>query len=189
MNYNINENQNIKKGKKMTRQQRRKIERDRKKNGVNTPIDFNTMIYGSTIVHWESLVKTGNTLGYYISPEDIQRVKKTDFVGESVFLVDVENRGVTTPSIVRIIHNSERSSYNPELSQELLMLGLTEMIQSSKNESRETLNDNTKFSVVMCSSSEIDSRVLEQLDVYVKESINNDFGHLKQLYREFKKVG
>jgi hypothetical protein len=173
----------------MTRQQRRKMERDMKKGITYNQRVSEPVVYGSTLVDWDTFRTTGNTLGSFLSPEDIFWVKRNDSVCESTLLVDIVNEGRESTSIVRIIHDSEEYGFNQHLIQNLLMKELHTLIHSSENKSPKTLNEETVFTLVMCMSSMKDSQILNHLSDYVRGSIQMDVDRLCELHSNLKKVG
>lgn len=165
------------------------MERDMKKRNRKNLNNTNPGIYSSSLVHLETLKRTGQTLGSFLNPSEVKMVKKNDTVCESILLVDVKNGGISSSSIVRIIHDSEQHRFNPNLIQKLLMVELHKFITSDQNKSTESLNHETEFTLVMCKSSLLNPDVLNQLEEYLKDCIKNDVNTLLQMESEFKKVG
>ena len=191
-NNNTNPNNG---GQKMTRQQRRYNERQKKKGNNQQPSSEkrkDPQYYGGlgysitdlkTIETYEKLLKGFNhTKINYSQRENLS-------IYENIFLVDVENNGVSSPCIVRVIHNTKRVLYDGEMMSDMLMSTLSSHINSPENTCRHTLNNRTRFTLVMGTGSELDSSVLDVLDEYLTESSVNDFDTLTSMTREFGQTG
>jgi hypothetical protein len=191
-----NRNQNPNNGEsKMTRQQRRKMERDMKKGNnqrISSEKREDSEIYGGLGFSITDL-NTVETYGVITKGFNLSKVQYSQrenlSIYENMFLVDVENNGISSPCIVRVIHNTEEGLYDEEVMRDMLKSTLSSYINSPKNTCRNTLNNRTRFTLVMGLGSELDSSVLEVLNEYLSESSDNDYDTLTSMTSEFGQTG
>lgn len=111
---------------KMTRQQRRKMEREMRKNKNKSIEDFPT-IYSWTITDLETLrkYKSGfNTIDKSLKSHFDEKYSQNDVYMTTV-KVDFEENGIVSPGIVRIIHDSGTNTNSTHDIQGLLKMVLT----------------------------------------------------------------
>lgn len=182
-------------GKKMTRQQRRYNERQMKKGNNQQPSSEkrkDLQYYGGlgfSITDLFTVETYGETISGFNHTKINYSQRENLSIYENMLLVDVENNGVSSPCIVRVIHNLERVLYDEEMVSDMLMSTLSSHINSPENTHRHTLNNRTRFTIVMGVGSELDSSVLDVLDEYLSEVSENDFDTLTSMNREFGQTG
>lgn len=194
-------NNNDKSTRKMTRQQRRKMKRDRIKSigsKVNPPKKSNTT---NNIIQKSNQVDVYTTLvtplkfvldhGTSIHRGNTSTTDITGSVYETVYNLVIEVGSINTPSIIRIHHNSESLLFDSELQDLLLkreILSLVELGQSNQSVG-EYFNLDTRIHIVMTMSQEVSKRVLTDVKEYVVNQTKDDVNTLIEMYELFKKVG
>ena len=178
----------------MTRQQRRKMEREQKKGNNRQPSSEKQEIIkhrglGFTICDLET-IETYDVIPKGLNPSIINdTLRKSMSVYQNTFLLDVENNGVSSPCVIGIIHNVEEGMYDEEVMNDLLISVLRPFISSPNNNCRKTLNHNTRFRTVLCLGMELDSSVLDGLSEYLENSVVDDVEFLKSTIMEFGQTG
>jgi len=180
---------------KMTRQQRRKMEREMKKmnnkrssSGTPKGTLLNSVL-GFSITDFNTMNTYGSVPRLDNHSVIIRTQIKSSPVYQSILLMDVENNGVSSPSIVRLIHNVEKGMFDEKVVEELLYSVLSSYINSPNNSTKKTLNNQTRFTPQMNVSSELDPSVLEMFSEYLNKSSIEDVETLTSMITEFRKTG
>jgi len=102
---------------------------------------------------------------------------------ESVVMLDLENRGVQSPSILSIVHNGFP---NGDTIQDLIMRSLGEIIRYSK---LPFLTSDTKITISMLTSKGIGVNIYSEYDDYLEYVKSTHEGIMSTLLKSLKNVG
>ena len=176
----------------MTRQERRKMERElKKRNGTQFIQDTNdeSEYKGGLgfIIYDLNTLKTYDSIPRGVNPYGVEYTKlNSKSIYQTTFIVDVENDGLSSPCITHIIHNIDLDEV---VMKDLFFSVLGDYINSPLNKCVRTLNTNTRFSIIMGIEFDLDSSLLDTLVEYLCELSESSLEDLKSLYPNFGLTG
>jgi len=175
---------------KMTRQQRRKMERDMKKKKNNMSVESLPTVYSWTVTDLETMrkYKTGHSVINGGLKNHFENKYSQNKVYQTTVLVDFEEKGMVSPGIVQIVHDSESDTIPTLNPDDLVMMVLTQTLYSGKV-NKISISKDTKVSCTVGYSSHLNYPLFERPQQYMSELIRTDCKTLMEMVSEFKKVG